>query len=720
MASRSSQEARSTCRPDASGELTVKRPITTMLALALFLGVFVPVGAAVLLIYRTSVHGGDQMAQISEEALGRRAFDQLVAVREIKKTQIESFFAERISNARVLADSPFVHHAFQELNAALDAGGGFAGGSFKGHSNGKYDAPTEYITVHDKYFPTLKYYMDQYDYYDLFLMSADHGDTFFTVAKQADFGRRTSEIASSLRDVWRIAAKEGRAAISDTKPYAPSAGAPAQFVAAPIREHGETIGVVALQISLDAINKIMGERSGMGETGGTYLVGEDRHLRCNSKLDHTPMTVVRSFREQIRVDSESVAKALEGKTGQGNITIQVDGQPQMILSAYKPIDMHGTRWALLAEIDEAEAFAAIRHVRQLHDRTTASLAAWAICLSGVCFLAIVLVGLRIYWKIAQPIRRMACAASVAADGNLDVEMATGGKSEVAVLGQALHQMITNLRSVAEQINSAGSQMVSASGEQAEGARNQSVATEEMTSTVSELLASAKKMAENATSVSKQADLAAKECAGGKVSVESTVQGIKGIHERVEKIAAHMLELGSKSQQISGVLDIITELSEQTNLLSLNASIEAAGAGEAGKRFAVVASEIRKLAERATDSTGEIRSLIDGVQETVNATIMATEEGTKAVQEGVRLTEEVDKSFGRITEQVASTTQSAKAIEMGSKQQATAIGQMEVAVKNVDTAAQQTAETARQLDDNAQALLETARRLQGSERELQAV
>lgn len=189
---------------------------------------------------------------------------------------------------------------------------------------------------------------------------------------------------------------------------------------------------------------------------------------------------------------------------------------------------------------------------------------------------------------------------------------------------------------------------------------------------------------------------------------------------MENSAAHMLELGSKSQQISGVLDIITELSEQTNLLSLNASIEAAGAGEAGKRFAVVASEIRKLAERATDSTGEIRSLIDGVQETVNATIMATEEGTKAVQEGVRVTEDVNKSFARITEQVTFTTQSAKAIEMGSRQQATAIEQMEGAVKSVDTAAQQTAETARQLDSNAQALLETARRLQRSEQEPQAV
>ena len=127
MASLSSQEAPSTSRPDASGELTVKRPITVMLALALFMGVFVPVGAAVLLIYRTSAHSADQIAQTNEEALRRRAFDQLTAVGKIKKTQIENLFAERISDVRVLADSPFVRRAFQELDAAQDASGGSDG-----------------------------------------------------------------------------------------------------------------------------------------------------------------------------------------------------------------------------------------------------------------------------------------------------------------------------------------------------------------------------------------------------------------------------------------------------------------------------------------------------------------------------------------------------------------------------------------------------------------
>lgn len=279
-------------------------------------------------------------------------------------------------------------------------------------------------------------------------------------------------------------------------------------------------------------------------------------------------------------------------------------------------------------------------------------------------------------------------------------------------------MIENLKNVAGQINEAGTRMVSASREQAAGAKNQSAAVQDISATVTELLGSAQKMALSGADAAGQADLAAQECASGTASVESAVLGMKGVHERVEKIAAHMVDLGAKSQQISGVLDIITELSEQTNLLSLNASIEAAGASEGGKRFAVVASEIRKLAERATDSTGEIRTLIDSVQETVNATIMATEEGTKSVQEGVRLTEAVDRSFERISDQVASTAQSARTIELGCREQAATIEQMEQSVKSVDVAAGQTADTARQLDGTAQTLMDAAKQLQGSQQDLQ--
>jgi methyl-accepting chemotaxis protein len=267
----------------------------------------------------------------------------------------------------------------------------------------------------------------------------------------------------------------------------------------------------------------------------------------------------------------------------------------------------------------------------------------------------------------------------------------------------MNRMSEQLSVIVRQIGMAATKMEAASTEQASGAVSQSSATSQMSATSSELLTTAQLVVRSGASVSKQASAAAKECAGGNEHIRDAVQGIIGIRDRVQAIADHMVDLGGKSQQISGVLDIINELAEQTNLLSLNASIEAAGAGEAGKRFAVVASEIRKLAERAGESTSEIRGLIDNIQETVNTTIRVTEEGTKAVQHGVHLTREAEGSFDRIAIQVASTRESASAIEMASRQQETALEQMDSAVSNIDIAAQQAEAASRQVQAEAKEL-----------------
>ncbi len=284
------------------------------------------------------------------------AVNKLAAVREIKKNQIERFFYERLGDVRVLADSPFIHQALADLGSAYEAGGGYAGGRFKGLNAEKYEAPMWYREVHDEYYPNLKFYMEQYGYYDLFLMKGADGDICFTVMKESDFGQRTSEInAGSLRDAWRVAARQGRAAISDTKPYAPSAGAPAQFVAAPVKEDGKIIGVVAMQISLDAINEIMGERTGLGETGETYLVGQDGLMRSDSVLDPVHRNVIASFEDPSTgsVRTEAAKEAIEGKT---DAKVIVNYSGKRVISAYTSVEVGDITWGLIAEADIAEAF----------------------------------------------------------------------------------------------------------------------------------------------------------------------------------------------------------------------------------------------------------------------------------------------------------------------------------------------------------------------------
>ena len=127
----------------------------------------------------------------------------------------------------------------------------------------------------------------------------------------------------------------------------------------------------------------------------------------------------------------------------------------------------------------------------------------------------------------------------------------------------------------------------------------------------------------------------------------TQEAVGAIRRQVDVIVTHMLDLGKKSQQIGGILEIINELAEQTNILAINATIEAAGAGELGKRFGVVADEIRKLADRVGGSTKEIRGLVDDIRAAVNTTVMATEGGSKAVDVGTRQFGEVATSFKQI-------------------------------------------------------------------------
>jgi methyl-accepting chemotaxis protein len=151
----------------------------------------------------------------------------------------------------------------------------------------------------------------------------------------------------------------------------------------------------------------------------------------------------------------------------------------------------------------------------------------------------------------------------------------------------------------------------------------------------------------------------------------------------------MLELGKKSQQIGAVLDIVSELAEQTNILAINATIEAAGAGESGKRFAVVADEIRKLADRVGGSTKEIRTLIDDVRSAVNTTIMATETGSKAVDAGARQFDGVASAFKHIGGLVSTTTEAAREIELSTKQQTSAVEQVNAAAASVGQASKET-------------------------------
>jgi methyl-accepting chemotaxis protein len=262
---------------------------------------------------------------------------------------------------------------------------------------------------------------------------------------------------------------------------------------------------------------------------------------------------------------------------------------------------------------------------------------------------------------------------------------------------------TQIASAVQNVQSASAELQATATQQATGAREQASALTEITTTISELLATSRQIAESAQHVAAISTDAAKAATGGDRSIQKAGDSVGGIKRQVDSIANHMLDLGRKSQQIGTVVDIIGELSEQTNILAINANIEAAGAGDSGRRFAVVADEIRKLADRVGSSTKDIRVMIDEMRAAVNATVMATETGTKAVDSGTRDFGQVNESLRQIAGLVTTNTEAAREIELSTKQQSTAVEQVNQAVANV-------AQVAREAEASMRQALETASQL----------
>ncbi|HEY3807031.1 MAG TPA: CHASE3 domain-containing protein [Kofleriaceae bacterium] len=305
---------------------------------------------------------------------------------------------------------------------------------------------------------------------------------------------------------------------------------------------------------------------------------------------------------------------------------------------------------------------------------------------------------------------------VLAEGTREVESSTTVTTAVIEWGSLAAIVLTFLvawlitSSLSKQIGgavrnmqSSATELQTASNQQASSATEQATAMTEIASTINELMATSRQIAASAQRVAQVAGETAAAARIGKTTVGKGGDASATVRKQVDLIVAHMLDLGKRSQQVGVVLDIVAELAEQTNILAINATIEAAGAGDAGRRFGVVADEIRKLADRVGASTKEIRAMIDDVRSAVNSTVMVTEAGSKAVDAGAVQVAEVATSFTQIASLVAATTDAAREIELSTKQQATAVEQVNVAIANVaqatretQTSTTQTLQTASQL------------------------
>ncbi len=331
------------------------------------------------------------------------------------------------------------------------------------------------------------------------------------------------------------------------------------------------------------------------------------------------------------------------------------------------------------------------------DAAVAAESRWIAGISLLGALGIIIVGFVVMRSVVAPVRHLAQNADQVAQGDLTVTMEMETKDEIGSLADSFNQMVQSLRATIEQVTEASSSVASASSqisssteEMAAGARQQTEQAEMVASAVEEMANTIVENSQNAAKTVETAQQAGDAAVEGGKIVEETVEGIKRIAAVVEKTAVTVQELGRSSDQIGEVVSLIEDIADQTNLLALNAAIEAARAGEQGRGFAVVADEVRKLAERTTKATKEIGGMIKKIQQDTQEAVVSMHEGTAQTEAGIKLADKAGRSLKEIVGVSHTVTDMVKQIAVASGQQSTASEQI---AKNVESITNVTNETA---------------------------
>ena len=284
-------------------------------------------------------------------------------------------------------------------------------------------------------------------------------------------------------------------------------------------------------------------------------------------------------------------------------------------------------------------------------------------------------------------------------GNLSIRFTTDQDSRLSELGHELNNMLDRFETIFGDIGKLTSEIskvslhtMSSIAEQNAVASQQSASVTEITSTMEELSATSRQIAMNASSVLTIAEEGGNNAQEGVSSIEDLENRMKVIEDVNDRNSKEIIELGRKSGEISKVMEIIKTIAGQTRLIAFNAALEAASAGESGKRFGIVAVEIRRLADNVTDSTKEIAENISEIQSTVNKLVISSEKSQSEIQNGVNEVAQTRNVLKSIQESTHANADAARQISTSTQQQNTASNQVVIAIKEISAGAQSNAKT----------------------------
>ena len=495
-------------------------------------------------------------------------------------------------------------------------------------------------------------------------------------------------------------------------------------------------GVVMMSLELKFFSDIF-DKMKIGKAGYAYIVDKNGFYITHPVKDK----ILKESISQIK-GMEAVSELVkQGKSGMTEYTLEGVRK----VAAVSPVPITG--WSVVSTIPVEELYAPARFTRNL------------IITIGVIFL-ILASGFFYFFarSLTLPLTNVVEAAQKIAGGNLAVEVTSESRqdeigtlaraftlmiqtlkekaqiaekiaasdltvkvtplSDADTLGNAFSTMVQKQRSQIQQIieganvlASAGSEIMASVSQLTSGAAETATSVSETTTTVEEVKQTADVTNQKAKHVSELGQRTLEISRAGLKSIEDTVNGMNRIREQMESIADMVVRLSEQSQAIGEIIATVNDIAEQSNLLAVNASIEAAKAGEQGKGFAVVAQEIRSLAAQSKQATTQVRNILFDVQKAIGSAVMATEQGSKAVEEGVKLSTQAGESIDVLAESITEATNAAIQIAASSQQQLIGMDQVVSAMENIREASAQTASTTKQTERAAHDLHNLGQRLQ---------